>query len=96
VLPTEIVHFHLWVLVTIDVHRGHLRLQFLDIVKVFLRDVVDGAIEGTLKLVVKGLKQEVEAVEAEFVTAGQDQHLPVHLVVELIAVGAVVSAVARG
>ena len=78
----------------IDIHRGHLLLKFLYVVEIFLRDVVHNAVEGTLQFAIQGLEQQVETVEAELVSTGQNQHLSVNFVVQFVAVGTVVASVA--
>jgi hypothetical protein len=59
-----IVDFHVRVLLAEDVHWSHLGFQFLDVVQVLVRDVMDDAIEGALQLAIQGLQEEVEAVQA--------------------------------
>ncbi len=56
--------------------------------------MMNGAIEGALQFVIQGLEQKIEAIEAKFISTREDKHLPVHLVIQLIAIGTVVSSVA--
>ena len=86
-----VLYFDVRVQITIDIDWGHLTLELLDVVEVLLRDMMDNTVEGALKFVVHRLQQQIETVEAQLVTARQYQHLAVNLVVELVAIRAVVT-----
>jgi hypothetical protein len=89
-----VVNLILRVLITVNVNRGHLGLELLDVIQILLRDVVLYPIKGALEAVVHGLQKQIETVKTELIPTGQDQHLPVHLVVQLVAIRAIVAAVA--
>jgi hypothetical protein len=42
---------------------------------------MDDAIEGALQLAIQGLQEEVEAVQAQLISAGEDKHLSVDFVI---------------
>ena len=76
--------------VAIDVNRGHLALQLLDVIEVLLGYVMRDAIERTLELVVKRLQEQVEAVKAKLIATWKNKHLSVDLVVQFVTVWAIV------
>jgi hypothetical protein len=53
---TVVIDLLFWVLIAINVHWRHLRLQLLDIVEILVRDVMHDPIEGTLQLAIHWLQ----------------------------------------
>jgi hypothetical protein len=91
-----VVYLHVRVLITEDINWSHLRLELLNVVQVLLRDVMNDAIKGALQLAIQGLKEEVEAVQAQLIPTGEDEHLPVDFVIQFVAVRAIVPTMTVG